>query len=236
MTQTISIAIETSCRAGGVAMGRGESLAGEIHFDASQRHATQLVGRLRELLASHDAAAAQVEEIYVSVGPGSFTGLRVGITVARTMAQAIAAAGGAMPRCVAVPALATVAENARPLAWQHLGVILDAKEDSFYASLFERHGEQIDLAAPPRLTTAGEFLAAAPRPLLLTGEGLAFVELTGPEISAAPKELYLPTAASAWRVGRRLAAAGQFTEYHHLLPIYPRQPEAVRLWDKLGRP
>ncbi len=235
MTQTISVAIETSCRQGGIALGLDDALAGEINFDASQRHATQLVGRLGDLLASHHLAPAAVNEIYVSVGPGSFTGLRVGITVARTMAQAIAAAGAPMPRCVAVPSLAAVAQNARPLAWEHLGVVLDVKEGSFYAGLFQRHGEQIELAAPPRLMTAEEFLAAAPRPLLLTGEGLAFIDIATQCVSAAPKDTHFPTAAGVWRVGRRLALAGQFTEYHHLLPIYPRQPEAVRLWDKLGR-
>ncbi len=235
MTETISIAIETSCRAGGIALGVGGRLKAEVPFDASQRHATQLVGRLRDLLQSHGARPADVGEIYVSVGPGSFTGLRVGITVARTMAQAIAAAGAALPRCVAVPTLAAVAENARPLEWQHLGVLLDAKDGSFYAGMFSRQGDDINIDAPPALTTAEALLAAAPRPLLLIGEALTFVKIDAPGVTQAPSDLFYPTAGGAWRVGQRLAAAGQFAEYHHLLPIYPRQPEAVRLWEKLGR-
>ena len=49
MEPTYSIAIETSCRAGGVALGRGEELLKAVNFDASYRQATQLIVRLEEL-------------------------------------------------------------------------------------------------------------------------------------------------------------------------------------------
>ena len=63
MTQLISIAIETSCRHGGVALGIGERLADKIDFDAGSRHATHLVIRLRELLGRHGLRAAQVNDL-----------------------------------------------------------------------------------------------------------------------------------------------------------------------------
>ena len=230
---TISIAIETSCRRGGVALGLGDELARTIAFDASSRHATHLISRLNELLAGAGRRPTDVNEAYVSVGPGSFTGVRVGVTVARTLGQAIPHL-----RLVAVPTPLAVAENVPHLDWEHLGVILDAKEGLVHASLLARRGEQIAFAAAPAVLTPQEFLATAPRPVLLVGEGLGYqgvedfqaegVRVVDPD----HLELHLPTAEGVWRVGRRMALAGQFTDYPRLLPVYARKPEAIRLWER----
>jgi tRNA threonylcarbamoyladenosine biosynthesis protein TsaB len=236
MNETVSIAIETSCRHGGVALGISERLADKIDFDASSRHATHLVVRLRELLARQGLRAAQVNEVYVSAGPGSFTGVRVGITVARTLAQAVSGL-----RCVSVPSAYSVAQNAADLDWRNLGVILDAKDELVYAQLFKRLDENkgpapagIGPAGEPAVMPLAEFIAHAPKPLTLIGEGLMYhkIDLAGwSDVTSADPSVYYPTAEGVWTVGRRLAAQGQFTEYHHLLPIYARRSEAERLWE-----
>ena len=226
MSETESIAIETSCRAGGIALGRDETLLRVIHFDASSRHATQLVGRLKAMLTDAALTPANIAEIYVSAGPGSFTGLRVGITVARTLAQALPHI-----RCVAVPTAQAVAENARSLEWRRLVVMLDVKDGCCHASLFQRQGNEI-VPVSAELVDAKDFLAACPKPILLSGEGLGFIDATAPGVTQIDPALRLPTAEGVWRVGRRLADAGRFTPYPHLLPIYSRKPEALRLWEK----
>ena len=227
MKDNLAIAIETSCGAGGVALGAGGlMILDSAAFDASRGHATQLVVHLDEMLTRHGLSPRDLRQLYVSAGPGSFTGLRVGITVARTLAQAVAHL-----RCVAVPTALAVAENARELAWDNLGVVMDAREGIIYTQLFIRRQGPIVAAGPARVLPVAEFLSSAPRPLLLTGEGLAYHHLTGPDIQIADPSLHLPTAEGVWRVGCRLAQAGEFTEYHRLLPIYTRKPEAVRLWE-----
>ncbi len=279
---TYSVAIETSCRAGGLALARGEELVRVVRFDASYRQATQLILRLDELLRPDGLRPQDIAGLYVSVGPGSFTGLRVGVTVARTLAQAVALDGRSGPgdgpvsglRLVAVPTLLAVAENARDLEWEHLGVVMDHKEGEIYAAVFARgtgeHPLRVAGVLPastvdvsPAETGAGaavgaprraaaedadstphecgtvlpiaSFLARAPRPIVLIGEALEFAEMQGEGVSHAPPELNLPTPEGVWRVGRRLAAGGRFTDPAHLLPLYARKPEAVRLWEKLGR-
>ena len=232
MNDIISIAIETSCRMGGVALGLGDRLEREISFDASSRHATHLLCRLEELLVGEELLPAQLNEVYVSAGPGSFTGIRVGVTVARTLGQAIAGV-----RLVAVPTALAVAENVRAMAWDHLAVVMEAKEGTVYASLLQRKGDEISFAEPPSVAVPQEFMVRAPRPLLLMGEALAHHPLAdfaadGVELAApAGAELHMPTAAGVWHVGRRIAARGEVVDFANLLPIYSRKPEAIRLWE-----
>ena len=88
MKQTVSIAIETSCRPGGVALGVGDELIRAEVLDVTGRHAARLISHLDRLLSSESIRPRDIKEVYVSAGPGSFTGLRIGITVARTLAQA----------------------------------------------------------------------------------------------------------------------------------------------------
>ncbi len=229
MSGIVSIAIETSCRAGGVALGLGDQSAKVARFDASRRAATQIITHLDALLVGLHLSPSDLEELYVSIGPGSFTGLRVGVTVARTLAQAIPRL-----RCVAVPTPSVIAENARSLDWENLGVILDCKQGEFHASLFCRRGGLVVPAGEGRVVSAEEFLAWAPRPILLIGEGLGYHELLAQGVGIAPGVPgvdHLPSAEGVWRVGRRMASRGEFTDYRRLLPTYARNPEAVRLWN-----
>ena len=93
-----------------------------------------------------------------------------------------------------------------------------------------RRGE-IVRTAPARIVETARFLREAPRPISLTGEGLGYHDLAGEGITVLEKELWLPTAGGLWRVGRRMALAGQFSDQSALLPLYMRKPEAVRLWE-----
>jgi len=227
MESPVSIAIETSCRTGGVALGRGDELLGAIDFEASCRHAVQLVPRLAELLERASLGPMDVDELYVSAGPGSFTGLRVGLTVARTMGQMLSSL-----RCLAVPTSRAVALRAADLPWETLAVVLDARDARVYASTFARASGQIVPKGAPRLVDIAEFLAGVRRPITLTGEGLAYHDCTGSGISIAPEELHFPTAQAVWRVGRQMAGDGQYTDYNKLTPIYARPPEVLRLEEK----
>ena len=230
MDHPVSIAIETSCRLGGVALGAGEALLAEVDFDAGSRHAAQLVSRLAGLLAGRGLRPDQLDEVYVSVGPGSFTGTRVAVTVGRMLAQTVPGL-----RVVAVPTTAAVAQGARELPWQRLGVILDAREGLIYAETFIRPGGLIVADGPCGVMTPREYLAAAGRPLALVGEGLAYHPQPD-DLVLAPQALdappHLPSAGNVWRVGRQMAAAGLFTEYRRLEPIYCRKPEALRVWER----
>ena len=86
------LAIETSGREGSVAVLRDGDVLAEEHFPHGLKHAAELVPMIDRLCAAQGWAPGDVAEVYVSVGPGSFTGLRVGITVAKSLAFATGAA------------------------------------------------------------------------------------------------------------------------------------------------
>lgn len=229
MKATISIAIETSCRLGGVALGVGDERVDQVEYDASHRHAAAVISRLDEMLTAAGLTAGDVDEVYVSVGPGGFTGVRVGVTVARTLAQALDGV-----RCVGVPTARAVAENARPTDHRELGVVLDARGGEVYLARFSRADGGAWTPGPRSCLPADEVVATLPRPILLIGEGLGYHDLGGEGIEIPPAtqhELHLPHIANVWRVGRRMAREGLFTPPRDLLPIYARRPEAVRLWE-----
>jgi len=229
MSDEVSIAIETSCRNGGAALGRGDELLGAAWFDAQGRAAGQLITTLDKLLTSRSLRPTDIRQVYVSVGPGSFTGVRVGVTAARTLAQAAPEA-----RCVAVPTSLVVAERVARLDWTNLAVVLDAGDGRIYVTRYVRRDGEVVAASPPVVTAPGEWLASAPRPILLTGEGLSYHELSGEGVELADPAVRPPEVEILWRVGRRLANAGDFTEYHSLLPIYARPAGAVRSQRRAG--
>jgi tRNA threonylcarbamoyladenosine biosynthesis protein TsaB len=222
MAAAVSIAIETTCRRGGLALGIGGELRDAIAFDADARHAATLVSRLAELLRRARRRPADLAELYVSVGPGSFTGTRVAATVARTLGQMLPAL-----RLVAVDTMTAVAEGAANLDWRHLGVVLDARQGAICGRLFARGAEGARPSGPPAVIAPDELLAAAPRPLLLTGEGLGYHDLAGEGVSLAPPARWLPTPEAVWRIGRAMAARGQVVDYRRLLPVYVRRPQVT---------
>jgi tRNA threonylcarbamoyladenosine biosynthesis protein TsaB len=230
--QTVSVAIETSCRQGNVALGVGGQFCAAGDLGTTRKHAAALLPSLQTLLDENGLAPADVDALYVSVGPGSFTGLRVGVTVARTWGQM-------QPdlNIVAVPTPLAVAANAGD-DWQRLGVLLAAKRSgeaagTVYGALVRRADAAIAFDGEPLVATPQDLLATWPRPLTLTGEGLSFCQVEPAEgITLIDDSRRLPTAWAVWQIGEQLLAAGASTPWSELQVVYARRPEAVRLWEK----
>ncbi len=234
--QTVSVAIETSCRRGAVALGIGGELRDARELGTTRKHAAMLLPTLDALLSEASLSSEDVEELYISIGPGSFTGLRVGVTVARTWGQTREDL-----RIVAVSTALAVAENV-PGPWEHLGVLLAAKQSgeasgTVCGTLLKPTPEGASFDGQPRVAEPAALLADWPRPLVLTGEGASFCDLPhADDVHVLDEALRLPTARGVWTVGRRLAMAGQFTPWPQLQVVYARKPEAVRLWEKRHGP
>jgi tRNA threonylcarbamoyladenosine biosynthesis protein TsaB len=228
-----AIALETSARSGSVALIESDGvLLAEQQFPHDLRHAAALISILDALTKSNGWKPTDVEEIYVSAGPGSFTGLRVGITVAKTLALSLNA------KIVAVPTTDVLVRNT-PGDWQHAVIVLDAKRGQIFTARYKREGADIVQEEPAHLDTLSEMLGRAPRPVHLIGEGIPYhrpsIPTDGPQVIVTPEETWRPRAAVVAELGWTLARSGHFTDPDRLTPIYLRRPEAEEKWEQLGR-
>jgi len=234
---TICLALETSGRLGSVALGRGDAVLEVAAFSAARRHAVELLPTVQRLCRKQGVRPEQIDEVYVSGGPGSFTGLRIGITFAKTVAL------DGHARVVRVPTLDAIAQNVlavdEPPA--HLAVVLDAKRGRVYAAAFEL----VASAAPayrrltePMEAVAADFLAQIPSGGAVIGEGIAYhhdaVDRSG--LVVLPEEHHQAQAEVVYRLGRRRAATNQYDNPATLTPIYIRRPEAEEVYERRHGP
>jgi len=218
-----ALAIETSGRIGAVALVDENGAIEEREFAHGLQHAAMLIPLIEELCAKRRWKPSDLAEVYVSVGPGSFTGLRIGITLAKTLAFATGA------KLVGVPSMRVLVENASAEA-RHALVVLDAKREQVFVARFERVEEKWVEREAAHVESLAAIIGRAPRPVELIGEGIAFhrqyIPEADKEIVIAPQEAWRARAGVLARLGSELAREGKFVDPFVLEPIYIRPPEA----------
>ncbi|MFN4258016.1 MAG: tRNA (adenosine(37)-N6)-threonylcarbamoyltransferase complex dimerization subunit type 1 TsaB [Gemmataceae bacterium] len=127
--------LETSGRVGRVALAKGNALRQARTLDEARRHARDLAPTVAEVLRQEGITARDLHGVIVSHGPGSYTGLRVGIMSAKTLCYAVGCP------LIAVETFAAIAWQA-PATVARLHVIADAQQDKLYARLYERETKQ----------------------------------------------------------------------------------------------
>ena len=162
------IGLETSGFVGSIALRRdGQLLEERTLGQAGRRHAQSLVLELRELLTSYGATPQDVQAIAVSRGPGSFTGLRVGLVCAKTFAFATGC------RFVAVDTFAAIAENC-PSGLTKVWIVENAQRGDFFAGAYARDHVTLawQLQEPVQIVSAAEWLGSRTTCETITGPGL----------------------------------------------------------------
>ncbi len=142
------LAIETTDRGGSVALARGERMV-ELHYEESDRnHSSRLMVVIDRILEKHGVDYEQLEQVAVATGPGSFTGIRLGVTTAKTLALACEA------ELVAASSLRLQVEFARGRQVDVESVI-DARRGELYRQRFSVQDERIEATNRPQLITPG---------------------------------------------------------------------------------
>jgi tRNA threonylcarbamoyladenosine biosynthesis protein TsaB len=223
------LALDTSTSQVGVAIGDGGEVRGEVRLTGGRRHAEQLAPAIRSLSEWTGVRLDQVAAIAVGIGPGLFTGLRVGVTTAKVMAQALR-----VP-LVPVASLDLVAYPVRHTSRMIVAVLDARRREVFHASYRPVPGgvqRTTDYAVSSPADLVAD-LEAVGEEVLLAGDGVrahaeSFVALdraepAGPEF-AFPSTAALVALASA-RVEREEFAAPW--EVH---PLYLRESDAELNW------
>ncbi|MFQ5494351.1 MAG: tRNA (adenosine(37)-N6)-threonylcarbamoyltransferase complex dimerization subunit type 1 TsaB [Phycisphaerae bacterium] len=229
-----ALAMETSSAWGGVALGRGRQILEARRLAQPRRHAVEFLPTVAALCETHRVRPTDIRYAYVSTGPGSFTGLRIGVAAAKALALATGA------KLVAVPSLEVIAQNA--LAADpppgRVAVVLDAKRGHVYAGLFARRQDSYVACADPVETDPSHllrrFAGERAADFAVLGEGVDYhrrtMESSG--VTILPSTLYAPNVETVYRLGVRLATAGTFTDRRALVPTYVRPPEAEEKWAR----
>jgi tRNA threonylcarbamoyladenosine biosynthesis protein TsaB len=240
ISNPLILALETSGRLGSVALAQGDRLLGEKHFSGQMRHSAEVFPSIVELLGQFAKKPADIEQVYISLGPGSFTGLRIAVTIAKTMALANQA------KIVAVDTLDVIAANIISFTAEaannaekenvlrqneRLATILDAKRGQFFTAVYDKTDDKIwKKVLPDCLMTADEFLGHfvdGGRPVALIGEGLVYYrdKFSNPKVRVLNENYWNPSAANIHRIGWKLARQGLFADPISLTPNYLRQPD-----------
>ncbi len=193
-------------------------------------HSQTLMPMVEHMLRMTAVTIDQVDALAVNAGPGSFTGVRIGVSCVKGLAFAH------HKPCVSVSTLAGMAENAAVLPDGVVCCVMDARCQQVYAALFEKNedGDAVRLSPDEAISIEelGERLRALGRPVLLVGDGsdvcYRLLSDTVPRLHQAPPSARYQNAASAAVVAERLFSEGQAISADSLLPVYLRLPQAER--------
>jgi tRNA threonylcarbamoyladenosine biosynthesis protein TsaB len=217
------LALETATSPGSVALLSGVGVALERALPAGAATAETLLPAIDALLGAAGVPLAAIRGLAVSIGPGSFTGLRIGVATVKGLAF-----GASLP-VAAVPTLAALALRAPPGGGPVIAV-LDARRGEVYAAGYTEPGRTLPDALPEGVYGAEELAARLPPSCRLVGEGVAVCgeavrrgRGAGAVAAAAGEQ---PRALDVARLARALFARGVASTAADLVPRYVRRAEA----------
>jgi tRNA threonylcarbamoyladenosine biosynthesis protein TsaB len=234
---TFVLAVETSGRVGSVAIGQGDTILYESSFSGFMKHSAELFDSLDNLLTKTGIRPNQIGHLYITAGPGSFTGIRIAVTLAKMTAYAIGT------RIVAIDTLDALAENAAehlkiiPSDFTRIATILDAKQSRFFVSIYEQENGLWKKHLATSLLHPEELITLINKDNILTGllgEGLTYYadSFASPLTCLLNPSLWPAVARGVYTVGRRMAKQGRFTDPALLIPAYIRKPDALEKWEQ----
>lgn len=215
----IVLALETSALAGSVALLNGDRVLAERELDPDRRSAQTLAPALFELLAAAGIVPRDVRLVATTVGPGSFTGLRVGVTTAKTFAYAV---GAEVLGLNTLEILA--AQTPRELLGNdatEIQAVIDAQRKELYVGRFS--GREFEPLAANAIVPEQAWLDALPPGTVVTGPGLGRLESRLPAgVVAVERPLRLPQAVTVGRLAWRDYQRGRRDNLWKLAPAYLR--------------
>ena len=222
------LALETSAKAVSAAVTEDGKVLCSGYQDTGLTHSRTLMPIVEAMLKNTGLTVQDCDAVAVAAGPGSFTGIRIGVSAAKGLAFA------ADKPCAAVSTLEAMARNLRHMD----GLIvcaMDARRSQVYNAVFAAEGGQLTRLTPDRaiaLSQLAEELQGDPRPKLVVGDGAAlcsgFLTEAGIPCRMAPAQLVMQNAVGVALAAEEMAARGETVSARDLVPVYLRLSQAER--------
>jgi tRNA threonylcarbamoyladenosine biosynthesis protein TsaB len=226
------LALDTSTLVSSVAIASPEKLIAELILQTKLTHSEVLMPHIEQILAMTKIKQVDLTGIAVSIGPGSFTGLRIGLATAKSMAYALN-----LP-IVGVSTLAALAYH-YPIPNIYIAPMLDAQKGNVYTALYRWENGILQEVQAPEVKTFESVLQEGQLldlPVVFVGDtaqkqALAIAEAGG-NVMLAMSHLVMPRAANVAMLGLSEFAKGNTDHVMQLEPVYIRRSEAEVLWER----
>lgn len=158
------LAVESATLVASVAVGRGDRILSEVTSHSTLTHSERLLPMIDQALTLAGVSVQQLQRLLVSVGPGSFTGLRIGLATVKGLAHALG-----LP--------VTPVSTLEALAWQQqtqdlIVPLLDARKQQVYAAIYRLQADGLEIVQPPKALPLSELLPQlSQQAVLFVGEG-----------------------------------------------------------------
>lgn len=223
------LALEASAKAASCCVCRDDFLLAQSYQHSGLTHSRTLLPMVEDLLKNSELSLDGIDLIAVANGPGSFTGLRIGVSTAKGLAWA-----KSLP-CAGCSTLESMAWNLAHLEGADLCCAMDARRSQVYAARFViEGGVPVRLRADEAISVAqlADEVEDRKKPQILVGDGweLCYNELTGRGLPCdlAPPHLRYPSAWGVARCALAMARRGELTTADALTPAYHRLSQAER--------
>ncbi len=219
------LGIDTATHIASIGLAADGNVLAEESSSAGANHTETLLPLIAGVLDRMECSLSQVQGFGVSIGPGSFTGLRIALGAVKGFAYALG------QRVAAVPTLEALARTVSD--WEgYVCPVLDARKGEIYTALFQRSSDgQLDRVQPDQVTRPEEFFPSIHSPCLFLGDGVErysalLQQHCGPNSRLLSFAEHHPRGGMIARMAWERFNRGESDDIGELTPSYVRQPDA----------
>ncbi len=223
------LAIDSATTVMGVAVTDQGKVLSEYTTNLKRNHSIRLMPAIEQVMKDADLAPQDIDRIAASIGPGSYTGVRIGVSIAKTLAWSL------KKELVGISTLACMAQNGA-LFNGILAPFFDARRDRVYSGLYTMGTKGVESEAPDQIRSVEDWLdelAKRSEPILFISHELAPLEARISE-RLGSRAFFAPDSLSYPRPSELAALASEappVQSIHHFVPEYLQMAEAEAKWQ-----
>ena len=219
--------LETSGSSGIVALGFGTTIVSHRVLEIAKRHVSDMAPAIAEMLKECGWEAKNLDAIATGIGPGSYTGLRIGLMSARTLAMMTGA------RLLGISTFEILAQHCLEVGHAKIEIIADAQQDKIYAQRFENNNRKLISTSELKIVSAAEWIANRDINFAIAGPGVTKVQ----PLTQAKEGMVVEQSGNINKESFLALALKKLFSHHSddplsLQPLYLRRSSAEEQWDK----